>query len=116
MAKIADVAKAKPKEQFTSLAHLINEELLEICHHEMDPNKASGIDRVMKEKYGESLSNKLQDLVVQMKQHSYHPQPVKRVYIPKTGTKDLRPLGIPMVYSYCTPPQTRFGIKEFVWI
>ncbi|WP_242652569.1 reverse transcriptase domain-containing protein [Desulfofarcimen acetoxidans] len=95
MAKIADVAKAKPKEQFTSLAHLINEELLEICHHEMDPNKASGIDRVMKEKYGESLSNKLQDLVVQMKQHSYHPQPVKRVYIPKTGTKELRPLGIP---------------------
>ena len=31
LAKIAELAKAKPKEQFTSLAHLINEELLEFC-------------------------------------------------------------------------------------
>lgn len=94
MARIAEVAKAKPKEQFTSLAHLINEELLEICHHEMDPNKASGIDHVTKEKYGDNLTPKLRDLVLQMKQHAYHPQPVKRVYIPKQGTNELRPLGI----------------------
>ena len=63
LAKIAEVAKAKPKEQFTSLAYLINEELLEICHHEMDPNKASGIDHVTKEKYGGNLSYKLHDIV-----------------------------------------------------
>lgn len=42
----AETAKVKPKEQFTSLARLINEELLEICHHEMDKRKASGVDRV----------------------------------------------------------------------
>lgn len=44
-----------PKEQFTSLAHLINEEMLLKCHHELDRNKASGIDEVTKADYEENL-------------------------------------------------------------
>lgn len=95
LAKIAEVAKAKPEEQFTSLAHLINEELLGICHHEMDKRKASGVDRVTKEKYEENIAHNLQDLVKRMKRHAYRPQPVRRVHIPKPGTNKSRPLGIP---------------------
>jgi len=95
LAKIAEVAKAKPKEQFTSLAHLINEDLLKICHHEMDKRKATGVDRVTKEKYEENLSHNLLELVQRLKRHAYHPKPVRRVYIPKLGTTESRPLGIP---------------------
>src|SRR5882672_8514398 len=33
----------------------------------------------------------------QLKDRSYRPKPVKRVWIPKLGTKELRPLGVPTV-------------------
>lgn len=37
---------------FTSLGHLINKEMLENCHVQMDGTKAVGIDGVTKEEYG----------------------------------------------------------------
>lgn len=39
--RIAEVAKAKPNERFTSLIHLINKEPLIQCHNEMNVRKAS---------------------------------------------------------------------------
>ena len=58
--RIAEVAKAQPKEKFTSLAHLINEDALKQCHQEMSKRKASGIDNVTKEKYELKLDDKCQ--------------------------------------------------------
>ncbi len=93
--RIAEIAKAKPKERFTSLAHLINEDSLKACHWWTDGKKATGVDRVTKEEYEEKLDDNLVDLVARMKSQAYKPQPVRRVYIPKPGTGKLRPLGIP---------------------
>jgi RNA-directed DNA polymerase len=36
LAKIAEIAKAKPKEKFTSLAHLMNEAMLVGCHRQLE--------------------------------------------------------------------------------
>lgn len=95
LAGIAKVAKMRPQERFTSLAHLINVELLTICHNEMDGRKATGVDNITKQAYSENLEENLRNLVQRMKKHAYRPQPVQRVYIPKPGTNKQRPLGIP---------------------
>ncbi|MEG6523029.1 group II intron reverse transcriptase/maturase [Desulfotomaculum sp. 1211_IL3151] len=95
LAGIARVAKERPQEKFTSLAHLINAETLMQCHFEMKGNKASGVDQVTKEEYESNLDENLQDLVSRMKRQAYRPQPTRRTYIPKPGSDKKRPLGIP---------------------
>ena len=93
--RIAEVAKLEPNLRFTSLIHLINKESLIQCHEEMKTKKASGVDEVTKEIYDNNLVDNIEDLVARMKRQAYKPQPAKRVYIPKPGTTDKRPLGIP---------------------
>jgi group II intron reverse transcriptase/maturase len=95
LARITEIAKAKPKERFTSLAHLINADSLKACHWWMNGRKATGIDQMTKEEYEENLDDNLADLVERMKRQAYKPRPVRRVYIPKPGTDKQRPLGIP---------------------
>ena len=73
----------------------VNQEALIEQHKKQDKNKATGIDNVNKEKYGENLKENTEKLIDRMKTMSYRPKEVKRVYIPKTGSKELRPLGIP---------------------
>lgn len=95
LARIAEIAKMRPDEKFTSLYHHINEEMLLLCHRELSGNKAAGIDEVTKEEYESNLTANVKDLVNRLKSHSYRPLPVRRVYIGKAGTNKKRPLGIP---------------------
>jgi len=92
--RIAEVARTKPKERFTSLIHLINYEMLVKCHHELDAKKAAGVDEVTKAEYEENLPENVENLIARMKRQAYKPQPAKRVYIEKDNGKK-RPLGIP---------------------
>ncbi|KAF1083996.1 hypothetical protein SPSYN_02908 [Sporotomaculum syntrophicum] len=55
LVRIAEIAKENPKEQFTSLYHFLNEELLTQCNRELDGNKATGVDQVTKAAYEENL-------------------------------------------------------------
>lgn len=93
--QIAIRAKQDKRLKFTSLVYLINAENLAECYKELKRNKACGIDQVTVEVYGENLEEKLKMLIDSMKKKQYQPQPVKRVYIPKTGSKEKRGLGIP---------------------
>jgi len=91
--RIGEMSANDPKLVFTSLYHLINEELLRECHREIDGKKATGVDNVTKAEYEANLDENLKDLVARLKRKSYKPQPSLRVYIPKNNGK-LRPLGM----------------------
>ena len=73
----------------------VNQEALIEQHKKQEKNKATGIDNVSKMDYEENLKKNTAELIDRMKSMSYKPQEVKRVYIPKTGSNELRPLGIP---------------------
>lgn len=93
--RIAEIAIEKPNEVFTSLYHHLNVELLTQCHNELAGNKAVGIDDVTKLEYSMKLEENIIRLVERLKNHSYKPLAVRRVYIPKGDGKAKRPLGIP---------------------
>lgn len=96
--RIAEIAKERPKEKFTSLAHLLNEEMLLQCHKEISGKKAIGVDGLTKTEYEQNLQSNIKRLVEKLKGNRYKPQPARRVNIPKEGTNKTRPLGI-MAYE-----------------
>lgn len=92
---IAAKAKVRRKEKFTSLAHLLNEEMFKECFGTLKRNRATGIDGVTVDAYGENLDANLASLVTRMKSKEWRPQAARRVYIPKPGKTEKRPLAIP---------------------
>ena len=93
--RIAEKARKEPDCQFTSLFHLMDVEFLRGCFEWLRKDAAPGIDKITKEEYGKNLEGNLCKLVERLHSMSYIPQPVRRVYIPKLGSTNQRPLGIP---------------------
>jgi RNA-directed DNA polymerase len=58
---------------------------------------AAGVDHVTIEDFTKRLAGNLERLGAQLQDGTYRPQEVRRVHIPKPGTKETRPLGIPTV-------------------
>jgi len=57
----------------------------------------AGVDGRSCEGYLKASPQRLPQLQAKLKNGSYQPAPVKRVWIPKLGSKELRPLGVPTV-------------------
>ena len=85
---------SKTYAQVQTLMPRINEQSLKEEHRKQERKKASGVDGVTKDEYGENLEANVADLVKRMKAFQYKPLPVRRTYIPKANGK-MRPLGIP---------------------
>jgi RNA-directed DNA polymerase len=58
---------------------------------------AAGVDHVGVEQFGRYVNDNLRQLGEQLRQGTYQPQAIRRVYIPKLGSAEKRPLGIPTV-------------------
>jgi RNA-directed DNA polymerase len=58
---------------------------------------SSGVDRVTIGMFGDHLEENLQRLSAALGEGSYCPQAIRRVWIPKPGSREKRPLGIPTV-------------------
>jgi len=98
--KLGEKAKQEPKFRFYSLyQHIYRMDVLRMAWKQVKANKGSpGIDGVKFDHFDseEKVETFLLDIQQSLKEQTYRPQPVKRVYIPKPNGK-LRPLGIPII-------------------
>lgn len=93
-------AKADPGRRFHALYDkLLRRDVLERAWGQVRANRgAAGIDRVTLaavEQYG--VDRLLDELAADLKAGSYRPLPARRVFIPKPGSQERRPLSIPTV-------------------
>jgi RNA-directed DNA polymerase len=63
----------------------------------VDKHGAGGVDHQTVEKFSERFQEEIDKLQQELKDESYRPLPSRRVGIQKTGSKEIRPLGIPAV-------------------
>lgn len=98
--KLAMKAKQEPKFRFYNLyGQLLRMELLQVAWRQVKKNGGgAGIDNVSLKSFDseEKVTQFLISIHRELTEKSYRPQPVKRVYIPKSNGK-LRPLGIPTI-------------------
>jgi RNA-directed DNA polymerase len=62
-----------------------------------DNRGAPGIDHVSVEAFGDKLDTNVEKLSTTLREGSYEPQAIRRAFIPKPGSQEQRPLGIPTV-------------------
>jgi RNA-directed DNA polymerase len=59
----------------------------------------AGVDHITVEEFERHLEANLEKLSQALKDGNYRPQAIRRVWIPKPGSKEKRPLGIPTVHD-----------------
>lgn len=93
--RIAEQAKARPEMVFTTLAHLIDVELLREAYQRTRKDSSPGVDGVTAKEYAVNLEANLRKLHERLRKQQYYAPPVKRTYLEKEdGSK--RPIGMPV--------------------
>jgi group II intron reverse transcriptase/maturase len=92
--RIAEQARQNPTMKFTTLAHLIDEDLLREAYNRTGKDGAPGVDEVTAKEYAANLGANLDDLHGRLRGGRYYAPPVKRSYVPKEDGSQ-RPIGIP---------------------
>jgi RNA-directed DNA polymerase len=78
--------------------HLLSMETLRSSFKKVRANKGSpGIDGVTVDAFGANIDEELARLLDELRSWRYKPKPVRRVDIPKPGSKETRKLGVPCV-------------------
>lgn len=71
--------------------------LLVALQHVCKKKGAPGVDHVTTEEFARQIPENIWQLSDALKEGTYQPQAIRRVQIPKPGTTETRPLGIPSV-------------------
>jgi len=83
---------------FRLIDKVFSERCLEASARQVLANKgASGVDHVSTSVFASRCATEVGKLSQSLQDGSYRPQSIRRVEIPKPGTKETRPLGIPTV-------------------
>lgn len=93
--RVAKLSRDKPGVVWTTLAHLIDIDVLREAYRLTRKNGAVGVDGQTAGEYAENLETNLRSLLDRFKSGSYKAPPVLRVHIPKGDGNQTRPIGIP---------------------
>jgi RNA-directed DNA polymerase len=88
----------KGNKWFSLLDKVSRLDVLELAWEKVQSNAgACGVDGITVECFAKDSQKRLLAVSEQIQRGTYQPQPVKRVWIPKPGSAEKRPLGIPTV-------------------
>src|SRR6266849_4811364 len=95
--RIAAKARCEPKLRFTTLAHHITKERVweNLC--QIPTDSAPGVDGQTVPEAKESFEVWIEAMLQSVHRQGYQAPNIRRVYIPKPGKQEKRPLGVPCV-------------------
>jgi group II intron reverse transcriptase/maturase len=95
--RIAAKARCEPKLRFTSLAHHITRDRVQRNLMRIPNRSAAGVDGQTAEAAKESFAGWIGPMLQSVHRQGYRAPAVRRVYIPKPGKTEKRPLGVPTI-------------------
>ena len=95
--RIAAKARCEPKLRFTSLAHHITRERVWENLQQIPKDSAPGVDGQQVTEAKESFGAWVEPMLQSVHRQGYRAPAIRRVYIPKPGKQEKRPLGVPCV-------------------
>ncbi len=102
----------KGKKWFSLIDKVMSERTLQLAWEKVKSNAGGcGVDEISIKRFAKGSQNRLLAVRAELKQGVYRPQPVKRVWIPKAGSRETRPLGIPAVVDRVVQTALRMVIE-----
>lgn len=95
--QIAVKARSEPKLRFTSLAHHITRERVQRNLLQIPKRSAAGVDGQTVEAARKDFDGWIGPMLQSIHRQGYPAPNIRRVYIPKPGKTEKRPLGVPTV-------------------
>src|SRR5712675_3795592 len=95
--RIAVKARCEPKLRFTSLAHHITKERVWESLSQIPAKSAAGVDGQTVTEAKENFEEWIAGMLQSVHRRGYRAPEIRRVYIPKPGKQEKRPLGVPTV-------------------
>jgi RNA-directed DNA polymerase len=95
--RIADKARREPKLRFTSLAHHITADRVWRSLCQIPSHSAPGVDGQRVSEAKETFEGWVGEMLQSIHRKGYKAPDIRRVYIPKPGKQEKRPLGVPTV-------------------
>lgn len=102
----------KGNKWFSLIDKVRSERTLGIAWEKVRTNAgACGVDGISVEFYAKDSQKRLLAVKEHLEQNSYQPKPIRRVHIPKAGSKEKRPLGIPTVTDRVVQSAVKMAIE-----
>ncbi|HSB01769.1 MAG TPA: reverse transcriptase domain-containing protein [Anaerolineales bacterium] len=95
--RIAAKSRSEPKLRYTSLAHHITRERVWDNLNQIPTSSVPGCDGQTVPQAKEAFDVWIEPMLQSMHRQGYQAPPIRRVYIPKPGKQEKRPLGVPCV-------------------